>query len=86
MKHSDSAEFQCPNCLLKFPSKHNLKQHMLIHIEKAFKCGLCDAAFRYFTQLRMHVHIHTMDENLEFKTEDDKTKQIHKETFRTNKE
>ena len=61
MEHSGIRKFSCDICSKSFPSKCRLKSHKIsIHtIEKPYKCGTCNSAFKFQRNLVEHIRVHT---------------------------
>ena len=53
-------EFQCTLCDKGYPTRKNLRYHMMTHTgEKPFKCNTCGVGFRTRRDVRRHQTVHT---------------------------
>ncbi len=56
--HSENRPFRCPDCTERFKTKSVLRIHKLRHIEKSYRCNLCDNIYRHKFSLVIHIRTH----------------------------
>ena len=59
IKHLRTKCFKCGLCLKELSSMQNLREHEFMHRgEKPYQCDVCDAKYRYCSQLCNHKKLH----------------------------
>ena len=59
--HEKEKKFKCDKCPDDrfFRTPHGLRQHMIFHGEKRYKCLKCEKMFHTSSDLKRHAQIHT---------------------------
>ena len=53
------AEWKCPHCFKIMNTSEKMKKHMMIHIQKPYKCDICNRGFKRKDHLNEHRRTHT---------------------------